>query len=128
VVGPAQAEQAADGPGVDGKNEPPGPPLEAREAVEETLVGLLPSQGRREAEPLMPGQDGIDGMLEHRERGFEGQSVPQKGPQEVVAHGEEVGENPFPHCPSEDRQAMGEVLGSGLLSAFHGKHVAVEGS
>jgi hypothetical protein len=40
--------------------------------VEEAVVSPLPTKGRREAEALVPGEDCVDRVLEHGQRGFEG--------------------------------------------------------
>jgi hypothetical protein len=51
----------------------------------------------------VPRQDGVDGLTKHGERRLEGQRVPQEGPEQIVAHGEELWQHALPHRPGEDR-------------------------
>ena len=65
-------------------------PLEPGQASRQSGEVARAVRGGRQAEAAVPVLDGANGVLEDGERGFEGEAVPETGPEGLVRHGQEV--------------------------------------
>ena len=54
--------------------------------------------------------------------------VPEEGPQQIIAHRQEVGHDALPYSPCEHRQLMSAVLGARPPGPLHRTNVPIEGS